>query len=72
MLAKFDELDQESYKDSALIMQLLRDNLGLWTKDDEDVEDDEPLASDPVEASAKGTWLVGLVRGLFRGVFAYS
>jgi len=26
-------LNEESYKDSTLIMQLLRDNLTLWTSD---------------------------------------
>merc|ERR1712129_262302 len=28
---KLDTLDDSSYKDSTLIMQLLRDNLSLWT-----------------------------------------
>eukprot|EP01013_Petalomonas_cantuscygni_P015746 TRINITY_DN32639_c0_g1_i1.p1 TRINITY_DN32639_c0_g1~~TRINITY_DN32639_c0_g1_i1.p1 ORF type:complete len:245 (-),score=54.48 TRINITY_DN32639_c0_g1_i1:487-1221(-) len=28
-----DSLDEESYKESTLIMQLLRDNLTLWTED---------------------------------------
>lgn len=28
-----DTLGEESYKDSTLIMQLLRDNLTLWTSD---------------------------------------
>ena len=28
-----DTLSEESYKDSTLIMQLLRDNLTLWTSD---------------------------------------
>lgn len=32
-IAKLDELAEESYKDSTLIMQLLRDNLTLWTSD---------------------------------------
>lgn len=32
-IAELDNLDQESYKDSTLIMQLLRDNLTLWTSD---------------------------------------
>lgn len=32
-IAKLDELSEESYKDSTLIMQLLRDNLTLWTTD---------------------------------------
>jgi len=36
-IAELDTLDEESYKDSTLIMQLLRDNLTLWTSDDEGV-----------------------------------
>lgn len=32
-VAELDTLDEESYKDSTLIMQLLRDNLTLWTSD---------------------------------------
>jgi len=35
-IAELDTLDEESYKDSTLIMQLLRDNLTLWTSADED------------------------------------
>ena len=35
-IAELDTLDEESYKDSTLIMQLLRDNLTLWTSDDTD------------------------------------
>ncbi|RWW18206.1 hypothetical protein BHE74_00054264 [Ensete ventricosum] len=31
--AQLDTLSEESYKDSTLIMQLLRDNLTLWTSD---------------------------------------
>ncbi len=34
-IAKLDELDEASYKDSTLIMQLLRDNLTLWTSETE-------------------------------------
>ena len=34
-IAELDTLDEESYKDSTLIMQLLRDNLGLWNRSDE-------------------------------------
>ena len=34
-IAELDTLDEESYKDSTLIMQLLRDNLTLWTSDDD-------------------------------------
>jgi len=32
-ISKLDQLDEASYKDSTLIMQLLRDNLTLWTSD---------------------------------------
>lgn len=35
-IAKLDTLDDASYKDSTLIMQLLRDNLTLWTQDNQD------------------------------------
>ncbi|EFC43173.1 predicted protein [Naegleria gruberi] len=50
-IAELDSLTEESYKDSTLILQLLRDNLTLWTSDMqeekndgtkvEDAEDDE-------------------------------
>jgi len=32
-IAELDALSEDSYKDSTLIMQLLRDNLTLWTSD---------------------------------------
>ncbi|KAM9777343.1 14-3-3 protein zeta/delta-like [Neosynchiropus ocellatus] len=32
-IALLDQLSEDSYKDSTLIMQLLRDNLTLWTSD---------------------------------------
>jgi len=35
-IAELDTLSEESYKDSTLIMQLLRDNLTLWTADLQD------------------------------------
>jgi 14-3-3 protein epsilon len=38
-IAELDTLGEESYKDSTLIMQLLRDNLTLWTSD---MADDAP------------------------------
>jgi len=38
-IAELDSLNEESYKDSTLIMQLLRDNLTLWTSDAQDAED---------------------------------
>ncbi|KAE8654133.1 14-3-3-like protein GF14 kappa [Hibiscus syriacus] len=40
-IAEFDTLGEESYKDNTLIMQLLRDNLTLWTSDVHD-QLDEP------------------------------
>jgi len=50
-IAELDTLQEESYKDSTLIMQLLRDNLTLWTSDrdgadngDVEVEDLEGAA----------------------------
>lgn len=38
-IAELDKLQEESYKDSTLIMQLLRDNLTLWTATNEDNDD---------------------------------
>ena len=35
-IAELDTLSEDSYKDSTLIMQLLRDNLTLWTSDLQD------------------------------------
>lgn len=36
-IAELDDLKEDSYKDSTLIMQLLRDNLTLWTSDGQGV-----------------------------------
>ncbi|KAK3511877.1 hypothetical protein QTP70_027467 [Hemibagrus guttatus] len=35
-IAELDQLTEDSYKDSTLIMQLLRDNLTLWTSDNQE------------------------------------
>jgi len=35
-IAELDNVSEDSYKDSTLIMQLLRDNLTLWTSDQGD------------------------------------
>merc|ERR1719204_2168141 len=35
-IAELDNVAEDSYKDSTLIMQLLRDNLTLWTSDTEE------------------------------------
>ena len=40
-IAELDTLGEESYKDSTLIMQLLRDNLTLWTSEQEQLADTE-------------------------------
>lgn len=37
-ISDLDSLGEDSYKDSALIMQLLRDNLTLWTSEMQDQE----------------------------------
>jgi 14-3-3 protein beta/theta/zeta len=39
-IAELDSLKEDSYKDSTLIMQLLRDNLTLWTSDVADDADE--------------------------------
>ncbi|KAL2918774.1 hypothetical protein HK105_201608 [Polyrhizophydium stewartii] len=50
-IAELDTLSEESYKDSTLIMQLLRDNLTLWTSDLQDGEKgDEAKADEGDEA----------------------
>ncbi|PWA52696.1 14-3-3 protein 7 [Artemisia annua] len=45
-ISELDSLNEESYKDSTLIMQLLRDNLTLWTSD---------LPDDGGDENVKGT-----------------
>merc|ERR1712036_63547 len=37
-IAELDNVAEDSYKDSTLIMQLLRDNLTLWTSDQEEAQ----------------------------------
>uniref|UniRef100_A0A8B9J523 Tyrosine 3-monooxygenase/tryptophan 5-monooxygenase activation protein, beta polypeptide b n=3 Tax=Astyanax mexicanus TaxID=7994 RepID=A0A8B9J523_ASTMX len=39
-IAELDTLNEDSYKDSTLIMQLLRDNLTLWTSENQGDEAD--------------------------------
>ncbi|KAL8599512.1 hypothetical protein ACOMHN_061558 [Nucella lapillus] len=43
-ISELDNLNEESYKDSTLIMQLLRDNLTLWTSDTQGEGGDEQQA----------------------------
>lgn len=40
-IAELDSLKEDSYKDSTLIMQLLRDNLTLWTSENDDGHTDQ-------------------------------
>lgn len=69
-IAELDSLSEESYRDSTLIMQLLRDNLTLWTssdsgepeaapaaeaKENEKVAEPETKAEEPVAEAAPAT-----------------
>lgn len=47
-IAELDTLSEESYKDSTLIMQLLRDNLTLWTSDQPEQGEDGDVQLDDV------------------------
>jgi 14-3-3 protein epsilon len=49
-IAELDTLSEESYKDSTLIMQLLRDNLTLWTSDDAAGQDNDGTAVEDLES----------------------
>jgi len=51
-IAELDTLNEESYKDSTLIMQLLRDNLTLWTSDQS--AEAEPAADGAAEENVEG------------------
>jgi len=51
-IAELDSLSEESYRDSTLIMQLLRDNLTLWTSSDSN-EVDEPAPKEEKAPEAK-------------------
>ncbi|QKX62654.1 uncharacterized protein TRUGW13939_09815 [Talaromyces rugulosus] len=52
-IAELDSLSEESYRDSTLIMQLLRDNLTLWTSSDggepenAEAKEDKPTEGEP-------------------------
>ncbi|BBG94317.1 general regulatory factor 12 [Prunus dulcis] len=56
-IAELDTLSEESYKDSTLIMQLLRDNLTLWTSDlpedggDDNFKGEETKPAEPATAA---------------------
>jgi 14-3-3 protein epsilon len=56
-IAELDSLSEESYRDSTLIMQLLRDNLTLWTSSDsaegEAAEAKEEKTEEPTAAETE-------------------
>merc|ERR1719231_498955 len=45
-VADLDTLSEDSYKDATLIMQLLRDNLTLWSSDADGADDEGPLVDE--------------------------
>ena len=49
-IAELDSLSEESYRDSTLIMQLLRDNLTLWTSSDSGEPEPAAAAEAPKES----------------------
>jgi|UniRef100_A0A7S4FNN9 14-3-3 protein epsilon len=49
-VTELDSLDEDSYKESTLIMQLLRDNLTLWTEDMNEGEGDGTKVEDTDDA----------------------
>ncbi|KAI9765849.1 MAG: hypothetical protein M1840_007131 [Geoglossum simile] len=53
-IAELDSLSEESYRDSTLIMQLLRDNLTLWTSSDGG-EPEPALSGDATAKDAEKT-----------------
>jgi 14-3-3 protein epsilon len=50
-ISELDTLGEESYKDSTLIMQLLRDNLTLWTSDTADEGGEEIKEAAPADGA---------------------
>jgi len=52
-IAELDTLSEESYKDSTLIMQLLRDNLTLWTSSEAETTAPETAAAPAAETETK-------------------
>ncbi|XP_077446695.1 14-3-3 protein zeta-like [Stigmatopora argus] len=52
-ISQLDSLNSESYKDSTLIMQLLRDNLTLWTADTQGDAEDADTLDAPAEVTAE-------------------
>ena len=55
-IAELDTLSEESYKDSTLIMQLLRDNLTLWTSDMQGEGDTETKGDGELMIMSRTPW----------------
>lgn len=52
-ISELDNVSEESYRDSTLIMQLLRDNLTLWTTDVAAAEKEQPAPEAPAQEELK-------------------
>jgi len=48
-VTELDYLDGAGYKDATLIMQLLRDNLTLWSNEDNEAGHAAPVAEDGMD-----------------------
>lgn len=48
-ISELDSLQEEQYKDATLIMQLIRDNLTLWTSDQAEADDGDMGGKDDVQ-----------------------
>jgi 14-3-3 protein epsilon len=53
-IQKLDSLSDSTYKDSTLIMQLLRDNLTLWTSDLSEAADEPPKQEESAAPAPTG------------------
>ncbi|KAF6749441.1 14-3-3 protein-domain-containing protein, partial [Ephemerocybe angulata] len=53
-IAEHGTLSEESYEDSTLIMQLLHDNLTLWTSDTCRIPLTSPHGADTIEGAGDG------------------
>lgn len=52
-ISELDTLSEDSYRDSTLIMQLLRDNLTLWQSDLESLQPQAEASEAPAETESK-------------------
>ncbi|KVH96174.1 14-3-3 domain-containing protein [Cynara cardunculus var. scolymus] len=70
-IAELDTLSEESYKDSTLIMQLLRDNLTLWTSDLPEEGGDDKLKNEEGKAAEQevSTALCLILKELLVAIF---